>query len=77
MVAGDVVVEATPLQGYGFSAEAETRWEYTFPTADEACDLSSLAETGASNALVGVGLAAVLITLAGFGVVIGRRFQQA
>ncbi len=77
MAAGDVVVEATPMQGYGFSAEAETRWEYTFPTADEACDLSSLAETGASNALVGVGLAAVLITLAGFGVVIGRRFQQA
>lgn len=76
MAAGDVVVEATPLPGYGFSAEAETRWEYTFPTADEACDLSSLAETGASNALVGVGLAAVLITLAGFGVVIGRRFQQ-
>ena len=77
MAAGDVVVEATPMQGYGFSAEAETRWEYTFPTADEACDLSSLAETGASNALVGIGLAAVLITLAGFGVVIGRRFQQA
>ncbi|MBX9472070.1 hypothetical protein [Microcella sp.] len=77
MPAGEVVVEATPLQGYGFPLEAETRWEYEFAAADEACDLSSLAETGASNALVGIGLAAVLITLAGFGVVIGRRFQQA
>ncbi len=75
--AGEVVVEATPLQGYGFGLETETRWEFEFAAADEACDLSSLAETGASNALVGIGLAAVLITLAGFGVVIGRRFQQA
>ena len=77
MPAGEVVVEATPLQGYGFPLEAETRWEYEFASSDEACDLSSLAETGASNALVGIGMAAVLIMLAGFGVVIGRRFQQA
>jgi hypothetical protein len=77
MPAGDVVVEATPLQGFGFPLEAETRWEYEFAAENDSCDLSSLAQTGASNALVGVGLVAVLITLAGFGVVIGRRFQQA
>lgn len=77
MPAGDVVVDATPLDGFGFSQEAQTHWEYTFPSADDACDLSSLAETGASNALVGIGFAAVLITLAGLGVVIGRRTQQA
>ncbi len=77
MPAGEVVVEATPMTGYGFGLEAETRWEYTFPAADEVCELSELAETGASNALVGIGFAAVLIMLAGFGVVIGRRYQRA
>ena len=78
MPAGEVVVEATPQQGYGFGLEAETHWEHQFAPAEvETCDLPTLALTGASNALVGIGLLAVLITLAGFGVVIGRRVQQA
>lgn len=77
MPAGEVVVNATALDGFGFSQEATTQWEHTFAAADDVCDLSELAETGASNALVGIGFAAVIITLAGMGVVIGRRIQQA
>ncbi len=74
---GEVVVQATPMHGYGFGLEAQTRWEYTYPASEDACELASLAQTGASNALVGLGLAGIIITLIGFGVVIGRRHQQA
>jgi len=77
MPTGDVEVEATALDGYGFGAETQTAWEYTFAAVDDStCDVDELAVTGASNALVGTGIAALLITLAGVGVVIGRRVRQ-
>jgi hypothetical protein len=74
---GEVVVQATPMHGYGFGLEAQTHWEYTYPASEDACELSTLAQTGASNALVGLGLAGIIITVIGCGVVIGRRYQQA
>jgi len=74
---GEVVVQATPMHGYGFGLEAQTEWEYTYPASEDACELLSLAQTGASTALVGLGLAGVIITLIGFGVVISRRRQLA
>jgi hypothetical protein len=74
---GDVVVQATPMHGFGFGLEAHTHWEYTYPAAEEACEVSTLAFTGASSALTGLALAAVLMTLIGLGAIIGRRQQRA
>lgn len=77
MPAGTVEVEATALEGFGFGPETQTSWEFTFAAVDDStCDVDELAMTGASNALVGTGIAALLITLAGMGVVIGRRVRQ-
>ncbi len=73
----DVSVRASAVDGYGFGAETTTQWEHSFAPADEACDLTTLAHTGASNALVGIGFIAVLLTLAGLGGVIGRRSVRA
>ena len=63
--------------GFGWEdAEQQTLWNLSFlrPTN---CDLPTLALTGASNALAGLGLAAVVIMMAGTGLVIARRREAA
>lgn len=71
---GEVVVTATPLPGYGFPAEAQTLWEFTAVELDEEC-LPTLAITGATVALNGLGGLAVLLMIVGFGIVTARRQQ--
>lgn len=71
---GAVVVTATPLPGYGFPLEAQTRWDFVGVAVDEDC-LPTLAFTGATGALTGLGIGALLMILVGFGVAIGRRQQ--
>ena len=48
-----------------------TLWNLSFAAAT--CDLPTLALTGASNALGGLGIIAVLIMMAGTGLVVARR----
>lgn len=72
MAIGDVVVTATPLPGHGFPLEAQTRWEFTAVVVDPDC-LPTLAFTGATGALVGLGAASLLLMFAGLGVVMLRR----
>jgi len=72
--AGDVVVTATPLPGYGFPLEAQTRWEFTAVAVDPEC-LPTLAFTGATSALAGLGGFSLLLLLVGFGAMAVRRQQ--
>ena len=69
---GEVVVTATPLPGYGFPAEAQTLWEFTAVELDDEC-LPTLALTGATSTLAGLGAASLLLVLVGFGVMVARR----
>ena len=49
----------------------------TIGAADESdCDLPTLAITGASNAVTGVGIGAVIIILAGLGFVLRRQLVE-
>ncbi len=43
------------------------------PAADQECDLPTLAFTGATSALAGLGAASLLFVLVGFGIMIARR----
>lgn len=74
MPVGDVVVTATPEQGYGFPIEAQTRWEFTAVAVDPEC-LPTLAFTGATSALAGLGAFSLLLLLVGFGAMALRRQQ--
>lgn len=74
MPVGDVVVTATPEQGYGFPVEAQTRWEFTAVAVDPEC-LPTLAFTGATSALAGLGGFSLLLLLVGFGAMALRRQQ--
>ncbi len=75
MPVGDVVVTATPEQGFGFPLEAQTRWEFTGVAIDPEC-LPTLAFTGATSALAGLGGLSLLLLLVGFGVMAVRRQQS-
>ncbi|MER3390362.1 MAG: hypothetical protein RJQ01_10035 [Microcella sp.] len=73
-----VMVEAVADFGFGFAAETQTEWEYTFVPEQECTDLAggdlpTLALTGASDLTGAFGLAALLITLTGMGMVVARR----
>lgn len=68
--AGTVTVTATPAAGYGFTGfEPELEWSFDYAAKDDC--LPTLALTGGSTALGGLGLATVL-TLGGF-LLIGAR----
>lgn len=72
----NVSIEAIALDGFGFAPETQTEWELEFAAAPTNCDdvdLPTLALTGASGMLGSVGIAALLITLTGIGVVATRR----
>ena len=58
--------------GFGWSdAEQQTLWNLVFEAAEDC--LPTLALTGASNALGGLGVIAILIMMAGTGLVVARR----
>jgi hypothetical protein len=58
--------------GFGWSdAEQQTLWNLVFEAAEDC--LPTLAITGASNALGGLGVIAILIMMAGTGLVVARR----
>ncbi|MDO8337189.1 MAG: hypothetical protein Q7T15_02905 [Microcella sp.] len=58
--------------GFGWSNPAQqTLWNLVFEAADDC--LPTLALTGASNALGGLGVVAILIMMAGTGLVVARR----
>ncbi len=62
--------------GFGWNDENQrTVWNLSFPAADDC--LPTLAITGASNALSGLGMVAVLIMMAGTGLVVARRREAA
>jgi hypothetical protein len=63
--------------GFGWNDEnQQTLWNLSF-VAPTNCDLTTLALTGASNALGGLGMVAVLIMMAGTGLVVARRREAA
>lgn len=68
--------EEYPL-GFGWEdGDQQTLWNLSFLRPAN-CDLPTLALTGASNALAGLGIAAVVIMMAGTGLVIARRREAA
>ena len=63
--------------GFGWEdGDQQTLWNLSFLRPAN-CDLPTLALTGASNALAGLGIAAVVIMMAGTGLVIARRREAA
>lgn len=65
-----VVVEATPLDGFGFAAETRTRWEAEFSATDEGC---ALAYTGGSSTAWLLGVGSLAMMALGLGLVGLRR----
>ncbi|MER3390363.1 MAG: hypothetical protein RJQ01_10040 [Microcella sp.] len=78
--AGDYVVTAVltdPEDSLNDSGSDPVSFPLTIGAADESdCDLPTLAITGASNALTGVGIGAVIIILAGLGFVLRRQLME-
>ena len=77
-----VEVEAVAGFGFGFAEETQTEWEFAFVPEEECTELSgeelpTLALTGASDLTGAFGLAALLITLTGMGMVVARRRVEA
>ena len=63
--------------GFGWNDPGQqTLWNLAFPVAADNC-LPTLALTGASNALGGLGIVAVVIMMAGTGLVLARRREVA
>jgi len=78
--AGDYVVTAVltdPEDSLNDSGNDPVSFPLTIGAADESdCDLPTLAITGASNAVTGVGIGAVIIILAGLGFVLRRQLVE-
>ncbi|WP_179872866.1 hypothetical protein [Microcella indica] len=77
---GDYVVTAVltdPEDSLNDSGSDPVSFPLTIGAADESdCDLPTLAITGASNAVTGVGIGAVIIILAGLGFVLRRQLVE-
>lgn len=71
---GSFVVEATPLPGYGFPLESQTRWEFTATAVDDDC-LPTLAFTGSSPLAGTIGIAGLALMVFGLGLLAWRRQQ--
>lgn len=80
MPAGSYVVTAVltdPEDSLNDLGNEPASFPLTVGAADESdCDLPTLAITGASNAVTGVGIGAVIIILAGLGFVLRRQFVR-
>lgn len=63
-------VTTDSINNAGNTAEFEVTVD---AAADQECDLPTLAFTGATSALAGLGAASLLLVLAGFGIMIARR----
>lgn len=74
VAAGAVVIEATPLTGYGFPLEAQTRWAFDGLAVDDEC-LPTLALTGVTSTSWWLGGTALLMVLVGIGLLAIRRQQ--
>lgn len=69
---GEVLVAATPLAGFGFAPEAQTRWVFEGIAVGDDC-LPTLALTGTSTASLWLGGSALLMLLVGTGLLVFRR----
>ncbi len=71
-----IVASLVDSEEFGFQPGQQTVWNLSF-IAPTNCDLTTLAITGASNALSGLGMVAILIMMAGTGLVVARRREAA
>lgn len=70
VVTAVATVTTDSINNAGNTAEFEVTVD---AAADQECDLPTLAFTGATSALAGLGAASLLLVLAGFGIMIARR----